>query len=54
MRFVAKQRIAFDGKSWWCVYDKQRKGWSTYLCHGKFKTKREAEWCIAYNAKFVA
>lgn len=42
-RFEARKKTALDGKVWWCVYDTYRKGWSTFLCHGKYKTRKEAE-----------
>ena len=51
MRFVPKQRVAIDNKVWWCVYDNERKCFSTFLCHGKYKTKKEAEYAIEHGKK---
>ena len=49
-RFAPKKRTALDGKVWWCVYDMQRSCWSTYTCHGKYKTKRDCQYAIdKYN-----
>lgn len=45
-RFIAKKRTALDGKVWWCVWDTKRNGWSTYLYHSRYKTKRDAEIAI--------
>ena len=45
-RFEARKRTALDGKVWWCVYDNNKNKWSTYLCHGKYKTKKECEYAI--------
>ena len=50
MRFVPLKRTALDGKVWWCVWDEEKDQWSTYVCHGKYKTKREAQYAIdKYN-----
>lgn len=50
-RFIPKKRIALDGKIWWCVWDNETNAWSNYLCHGKYKTKKDCIWCInKYNA----
>ena len=47
-RFQAQKRVWVDGKTWWCVYDLLLNGWSTYLCHGRYKTKKEAQANIDY------
>lgn len=41
-RFETSRRTAIDGKTWWCVYDRLKGCWSTFLCHGKYKTRMEA------------
>ena len=46
-RFVAKQRTALDGKTWWCVFDTKENRWSTKMNHGKYKTKKECEYAIS-------
>ena len=43
MRFEARKRTAIDGRVWWCVYDTTERKWSTYLCFGRYKTKRAAQ-----------
>ena len=49
-RFIPKKRIALDGKVWWCVWDNETNAWSNYLCHSKYKTKKDCIWCInKYN-----
>lgn len=47
-RFIPEKRTAIDGKQWWCVYDTQRHCWSTYLCHGKYKTRKACQAAIDY------
>lgn len=47
-RFIPEKRTAIDGKQWWCVYDTQRHCWSTYLCHGKYKTRKACQLAIDY------
>ncbi len=47
-RFIPQKRVAIDGRTWWCVYDTQRHGWSTYLCHGKYKTRKACQLQIDY------
>ena len=41
-RFVPRRRAAADGVVWWCIYDRERLEWSTYLCHSKSRLKKEA------------
>lgn len=41
--FVPNKRYALDGKAWWCVLvvpknDRAKMRWSTYTCHGKYRT----------------
>lgn len=45
-RFIPEKRTAIDGKQWWCVYDTQRHCWSTYTCHGKYKTRSACQLAI--------
>lgn len=45
-RFEPRKRTYIDGKVWWCVYDTKENRWSTYLYHGKYKTKKECEYAI--------
>jgi hypothetical protein len=47
-RFVPKQRTALDGKMWWVVYDNKEHKYSTLLCFGKYKTKKECRAAIDY------
>lgn len=42
-RFVPTKRTALDGKVWWVVYDNWRRNYSSYLFHGKYKTKKACE-----------
>ena len=45
-RFEARKRTALDGRVWWCVYDNERHAWSTFLCHGRYKTRKACEQAI--------
>ena len=47
MRYKAARRRALDGVLWWCVYDLENHRWSTDLRHGKYRTKKEAEYAIS-------
>lgn len=38
-----RKRTALDGKVWWCVFDTNKNDWSTLICFGKYKTKRECQ-----------
>ena len=49
-RFTPKKRIALDGRLWWCIWDNARNGWSTLLCHSKYKTRKDAQFSIEYYA----
>lgn len=44
--FEPRQRTALDGKTWWYVWDKRENTWSTYISHGKYKTKKECQFAI--------
>lgn len=45
-RFEPTKRTALDGKRWWVVYDRKENKYSTYTCHGKYKTKWECQFFI--------
>lgn len=47
-RFIPQPRTTVDGKQVWCVYDRERKGYSTYTCHGNYKSKRECQMAIVF------
>lgn len=52
--FVPTKRTALDGKVWWCVYDTVENKWSTLLCFGKYRTKRDCQYAIdRYTEKFL-
>lgn len=40
-----------DGKTWWCVWDRQKQAFSSFVCHGKYRTKSLCELRIAYHNK---
>ena len=44
--YEPRQRTALDGRVWWCVYDVTNHKWSTLLCHGKYRTRKEAMYAI--------
>ena len=37
---------ALDGKVWWCVYDLNKHTFSTLICFGKYKTKKDCLFAI--------
>jgi len=41
-----RKRTAIDGKTWWCVFDTETLKYSTLLCLGKYKTKRDCQYAI--------
>lgn len=45
-RYTPKKRLAVDGRLWWCIYDNKRNTWSTNTSHGRYKTKKAAQWRI--------
>ena len=47
-RFIPKKRIAIDNKIWRCVWDTRNNCWSTWLCFGKYKTKKACNFEIDY------
>ncbi len=44
--YEPRKRTALDGKTWWCVFNVLTGKWSTLLCHGKYKTKRDCQYAI--------
>lgn len=50
-RYIPIKRTALDGKVWWLVYDIIEKKYSTFICHGRYKTKKECEARIEYCGK---
>lgn len=52
--FEARKRTALDGKEWWCVYNTKENKWSTFLYHGKYKTKKDCEYAIEKYMKEAA
>lgn len=51
MRFIPVKRTALDGNTWWVVWDCERGGYSTFLCHGKYSTRKDAEFAIERGMK---
>ena len=49
---IPKKRTALDGKTWWCVYDLNKHTFSTLICFGKYKTKKDC--LFAINKKIGA
>lgn len=43
---VPRKRKALDGKVWWCVFNTNKKGWSTLTCFGKYRTEKECQYAI--------
>lgn len=41
-----RKRTAIDGKVWWCVFDTKTMTWSTLICFGKYKLKKECQFAI--------
>ena len=39
--FAPAKRTAIDGRSWWVVMDKKTRKYSTLLCFGKYRTRKE-------------
>lgn len=44
--FEPRKRTALDGKTWWCVYNTKNYEWSTLVCFGKYKTKKDCQYAI--------
>lgn len=46
LMFKPAKRIALDGKVWWMVWDTDQSKYSTLLCFGKYKTKKDCQFAI--------
>ncbi len=44
--FEPRKKAAVDGKEWWCVWDTDKKDWSTVTCFGKYRTKKACQFVI--------
>lgn len=44
--FKPAKRISLDGKVWWMVWDTDKSKYSTLLCFGKYKTKKDCQFAI--------
>ena len=53
IHFKAMKRTAIDGRMWWCVYGLCRHAWSSFVCFGKYKTRKACEWAISANEKLL-
>lgn len=51
MKLESRKRTAIDGKMWWCVYDRELSKYSTLLCFGKYRTKKQCDTAILYFQK---
>lgn len=47
-RFEARKRTARDGVTWWVVWDCKLRKYSTLLCFGRYKRKKDCEFAIRY------
>ena len=53
-RFEPRRRTALDGRTWWCVWDNDRNGWSTFTHHAyRFKTRKSAAQHIDYVGRLA-
>ena len=50
---VPRKRTALDGKVWWCVFDTEKQKFSTFLCYGKYKHKKDCELAIKMNKELL-
>lgn len=46
IRFYPVKRMAIDGKIWWVVWDKETHDYSKYICHERYKRKKDAQYII--------
>lgn len=44
--FEARKRTALDGKTWWCVFDTDKMEYSTLICFGNYKRKKDCQYAI--------
>ena len=52
-QFESRKRTALDGRTWWCIWDNEKRDWSSLTCFGKYKTKYGAEIAIKYYEEFL-
>lgn len=52
-RFIPQKRTALDGKVWWCVFDTVRRQWSTYIYHGKYRTRKACQDAIDRSERLI-
>ena len=45
-----RKRTAIDGKTWWVVYDSDLCKYSTFICFGKYQTKKACQIAIEHYA----
>lgn len=50
-RYSVKKRIALDGRPWWCIWDNKTGNWSTCVFHGKYKTRKDAQYYLAWSIR---
>jgi hypothetical protein len=41
--YEPRMRTAIDGIVWWVPYNIKKEKYSTLLCHGKYRTKKECQ-----------
>lgn len=44
--FEPRKRTALDGKTYWCVFNTKKLEYSTLVCFGKYKTKKDCQYAI--------
>ena len=44
--YRAVKRTAWDGKTWWVIWDNIHNCYSTRIDHGRYRTKKAAKWRI--------
>lgn len=49
--FAPAKRTAIDGRFWWVVMDKKTHKYSTLLCFGKYRTRKECNAAIFAAAR---
>lgn len=47
-RFEPTKRTALDGKVWWVVWDNIEHRYSTNICFGKYRRKKDCQWAIDF------
>ena len=46
MNLEPRKRTALDGRVWWCVFDADTRKWSTLLCFGRYRRRKDAQYAI--------